>query len=168
MSLILVGHFPSTVCFFRLPCCKTYSLLSLQTLLGSLQWLIEGCFSSPPTFVCSKECLCSDLTSEHVHWVVKHRYSVNADGIPGNDDYGALSGWLVWAYLVLFLFLSLSFVFNPLFLARASILSTAAKASSLFQCPSSRTCGWCATTVMAFTLCATDLARASPKCLLTG
>jgi hypothetical protein len=42
----------------------------------------------------------SDLTAEHVHWVAKHRYSLRPDGIPGNDDYGAISGWLVWAYLV--------------------------------------------------------------------
>ncbi len=41
----------------------------------------------------------SDLTAEHVHWVARHRYSAAPDGIPGNDDYGALSGWLAWAYL---------------------------------------------------------------------
>lgn len=40
----------------------------------------------------------SDLIAKHVHWVARHRYSTAADGVPGNDDYGALSSWLVWAY----------------------------------------------------------------------
>ncbi len=41
----------------------------------------------------------SDLTIRHTRWLIDHRYTANADGVPGNDDYGALSGWLVWAYL---------------------------------------------------------------------
>jgi putative alpha-1,2-mannosidase len=41
----------------------------------------------------------SDLTAEHVRWVARHRYTTKPDGIPGNDDYGALSGWLAWAHL---------------------------------------------------------------------
>jgi predicted alpha-1,2-mannosidase len=41
----------------------------------------------------------SDLTIRHTHWVLQNRYSTQPDGVPGNDDYGAISGWLVWAYL---------------------------------------------------------------------
>lgn len=28
-----------------------------------------------------------------------YRFSTKYDGIPGNDDYGATSSWLVWAYM---------------------------------------------------------------------
>jgi putative alpha-1,2-mannosidase len=31
--------------------------------------------------------------------LARHRYTTKPDGIPGNDVYGALSGWLAWAYL---------------------------------------------------------------------
>jgi len=41
----------------------------------------------------------SDLTIYHTRWLIANRYSTRPDGVPGNDDYGAISGWLVWAYL---------------------------------------------------------------------
>ncbi len=44
----------------------------------------------------------SDLSIRHTRWLIDHRYTAAADGIPGNDDYGAISGWLVWAYLGLY------------------------------------------------------------------
>lgn len=63
----------------------------------------------------------SDLTAKYVRWVAEHAYGVDAAGVPGelalgrtivrvtnipplagNDDYGALSAWLVWAHLGLY------------------------------------------------------------------
>eukprot|EP00656_Telonema_subtile_P004677 TRINITY_DN12126_c0_g1_i2.p1 TRINITY_DN12126_c0_g1~~TRINITY_DN12126_c0_g1_i2.p1 ORF type:complete len:480 (+),score=141.99 TRINITY_DN12126_c0_g1_i2:160-1599(+) len=44
-----------------------------------------------------------DLTQQHTRWLVQHRYGSTADtGLPGNDDYGTLSAWLVWACLGLY------------------------------------------------------------------
>jgi putative alpha-1,2-mannosidase len=38
-------------------------------------------------------------TSEVVHRIMDQEYLGNAGGLPGNDDLGATSAWLVWAYL---------------------------------------------------------------------
>ena len=35
-------------------------------------------------------------------WLTEHKYSDAADGVPGNDDFGTLSAWLVWATLGLY------------------------------------------------------------------
>jgi putative alpha-1,2-mannosidase len=38
-------------------------------------------------------------TSEVVHRIMDQEYLGEAGGLPGNDDLGATSAWLVWAYL---------------------------------------------------------------------
>lgn len=45
-----------------------------------------------------------DLTSKYVRWIVETSYSEKWDGLPGNDDYGTLSAWLVWATLGMYPF----------------------------------------------------------------
>ena len=35
-------------------------------------------------------------------WHLREYYLPNEDSIPGNDDYGTLSSWAVWAYLGLY------------------------------------------------------------------
>ncbi|EDQ85421.1 uncharacterized protein MONBRDRAFT_29317 [Monosiga brevicollis MX1] len=40
-----------------------------------------------------------DLTQKYVHLIVDQYYPVAPNGIPGNDDYGALSSWLVFSML---------------------------------------------------------------------
>ena len=35
-------------------------------------------------------------------WHLREYYTPTADAIPGNDDYGTLSAWAVWAYLGLY------------------------------------------------------------------
>jgi putative alpha-1,2-mannosidase len=35
-------------------------------------------------------------------YLVDHAYTAAADGIPGNDDYGTMSAWLVWASVGLY------------------------------------------------------------------
>ena len=41
-------------------------------------------------------------TAAATRWIASHRYSAAADGLPGNDDYGTLSAWLLWAQLGLY------------------------------------------------------------------
>mmetsp|Transcript_3980 Transcript_3980/g.13955 ORF Transcript_3980/g.13955 Transcript_3980/m.13955 type:complete len:337 (+) Transcript_3980:3-1013(+) len=43
-----------------------------------------------------------DLTTSHVRWTLKHRFSAKPNGVPGNDDYGATSAWYVWGALGLY------------------------------------------------------------------
>ncbi len=40
-----------------------------------------------------------DLSSARVSQIVRENFSDSADGLPGNDDGGAMSAWLVWAML---------------------------------------------------------------------
>jgi len=40
-----------------------------------------------------------DLTQQYVRWVMDNKYTIDPDGIPGNDDYGALSAWLIFGAL---------------------------------------------------------------------
>ena len=41
-------------------------------------------------------------TGEATRWIATNRYNDKPDGLPGNDDFGALSAWLVWAQLGLY------------------------------------------------------------------
>ena len=41
-------------------------------------------------------------TANTTRWLAAHKYSDAADGVPGNDDFGTLSAWLVWATLGLY------------------------------------------------------------------
>ncbi len=43
-----------------------------------------------------------DLTQKYTKWIAQEYYSDKWDGLPGNDDYGALSAWLVWTKLGLY------------------------------------------------------------------
>ncbi|MFT4234278.1 MAG: glycoside hydrolase family 92 protein [Microbacterium sp.] len=43
-----------------------------------------------------------DRTAEVVHGIVHQMFGTGAGGLPGNDDSGGLSSWLVWATLGLF------------------------------------------------------------------
>ena len=40
-----------------------------------------------------------DLTQKWLPWVENEVYTAGADGVPGNDDAGTMSAWLVWSYL---------------------------------------------------------------------
>ena len=40
-----------------------------------------------------------DLTQQYVRKVLRKWYPATPKGVPGNDDYGTLSAWSVWAYL---------------------------------------------------------------------
>ena len=44
----------------------------------------------------------SDLTQEHSRWLLKHAYSTQADGLPGNDDYGTMSAWYIFTSMGLY------------------------------------------------------------------
>jgi predicted alpha-1,2-mannosidase len=39
----------------------------------------------------------SDLTQLHARWRLDHAYTTQPDGIPGNDDYGTMSAWYIFA-----------------------------------------------------------------------
>ncbi|CAF3392334.1 unnamed protein product [Rotaria socialis] len=39
----------------------------------------------------------SDLTQFHSRWLLDHVYTTNPDGIPGNDDYGTMPAWYIFA-----------------------------------------------------------------------
>lgn len=41
-------------------------------------------------------------TAAATRWIAEHRYGDTPDGLPGNDDYGTLSAWLVWAQIGLY------------------------------------------------------------------
>jgi predicted alpha-1,2-mannosidase len=43
-----------------------------------------------------------DLTQQWVQWIAETRYGTGPDGIPGNEDAGALSAWFVWAAMGLY------------------------------------------------------------------
>jgi putative alpha-1,2-mannosidase len=43
-----------------------------------------------------------DLTSQRVRTLLDREYGPRLDGLPGNDDAGALSAWLIWASIGLF------------------------------------------------------------------
>jgi hypothetical protein len=45
---------------------------------------------------------CPHHTQYWTRWLVEHKYSSKPDGIPGNDDYGTMSAWLVFATLGLY------------------------------------------------------------------
>jgi len=38
-----------------------------------------------------------DKTQMYSRWMLQHVYSTEADGLPGNDDYGTMSAWLIFA-----------------------------------------------------------------------
>jgi putative alpha-1,2-mannosidase len=42
---------------------------------------------------------CPHYTQYWTRWLVDHKYNTSPDGIPGNDDYGTMSAWLVFASL---------------------------------------------------------------------
>lgn len=44
----------------------------------------------------------ADLTQLHTRKIMRFAYSVEPDGMPGNDDFGALSSWYVWAAVGLY------------------------------------------------------------------
>ncbi len=44
----------------------------------------------------------SDLTQKHARWLLDHVYTTKPDGIPGNDDYGAMSAWYILTSMVLY------------------------------------------------------------------
>jgi len=44
----------------------------------------------------------ADLTSKYVKKVRETRFTPLADGLPGNDDYGATSGWFLWSCIGLY------------------------------------------------------------------
>ena len=41
----------------------------------------------------------SDLTQKYSRWLVNHAYTNKPDGLPGNDDYGTMSAWYLFASL---------------------------------------------------------------------
>jgi predicted alpha-1,2-mannosidase len=41
----------------------------------------------------------NDLTQKYSRWLLDHKYGIGPDGLPGNDDYGTMSAWFVWAAL---------------------------------------------------------------------
>jgi len=43
-----------------------------------------------------------DLTSQYVKYIKDNVYTPLADGLPGNDDYGTMSAWYIWAALGLY------------------------------------------------------------------
>lgn len=40
-----------------------------------------------------------NYTNYWTRWLVDQAYSLGADGLPGNDDFGTLSAWLIWSTL---------------------------------------------------------------------
>lgn len=42
---------------------------------------------------------CPHYTQYWTRWLVDHKYTAEPSGIPGNDDYGTMSAWLVFASL---------------------------------------------------------------------
>ncbi|EFC40361.1 predicted protein [Naegleria gruberi] len=59
----------------------------------------------------------ADLTQYYVRQMMDRLYSVNPDGLPGNNDYGTMSAWFVWSALGLYPRAGSSeyFVGSPLF-----------------------------------------------------
>jgi putative alpha-1,2-mannosidase len=43
-----------------------------------------------------------DLTQKWTRWLLKNKYSILPDGIPGNDDYGTMSAWVIWSSIGLY------------------------------------------------------------------
>ena len=41
----------------------------------------------------------SDLTQKHARWLLDHAYTSAPNGLPGNDDYGTMSAWLIFTSL---------------------------------------------------------------------
>ena len=41
----------------------------------------------------------ADLTQRWSRWLLLHKYSSRADGVPGNDDFGTMSAWYIFAVL---------------------------------------------------------------------
>ena len=41
----------------------------------------------------------SDLTQKYVRWLIENAYPNRPDGLPGNDDYGTMSAWFIFASL---------------------------------------------------------------------
>eukprot|EP01130_Rhizamoeba_saxonica_P016699 TRINITY_DN776_c0_g2_i2.p1 TRINITY_DN776_c0_g2~~TRINITY_DN776_c0_g2_i2.p1 ORF type:complete len:695 (+),score=149.93 TRINITY_DN776_c0_g2_i2:261-2345(+) len=41
----------------------------------------------------------ADLTQRYIRWLLDNKYTVNPDGIPGNDDYGTMSAWYIFGSL---------------------------------------------------------------------
>eukprot|EP01079_Euglenida_sp_SAG-EU17-18_P012221 gene12221-2230_t len=39
---------------------------------------------------------CAEYTQEYTRWFAEHKFTLGPEGIPGNDDYGTMSSWLVW------------------------------------------------------------------------
>jgi len=40
-----------------------------------------------------------DLTQRYLRWLLENEYTVLPSGLPGNDDYGAMSAWYIWGVL---------------------------------------------------------------------
>ena len=39
----------------------------------------------------------SDLTQKYSRWLLNNAYTIKPDGLPGNDDYGTMSAWYIFA-----------------------------------------------------------------------
>jgi putative alpha-1,2-mannosidase len=44
----------------------------------------------------------SDLTQKYSRKILEVSYGIDGAGLPGNDDYGTMSAWLIWAGLGLY------------------------------------------------------------------
>lgn len=66
-----------------------------------------------------------DKTQYYSRWLLRHKYTTDAAGIPGNDDYGTMSAWYVFAALGFYPRAGSSqyFVGSPLF-EKVSLLRT--------------------------------------------
>jgi len=38
-----------------------------------------------------------DLTQKYVRWLMDNKYTIESDGLPGNDDYGTMSAWYTFS-----------------------------------------------------------------------
>jgi putative alpha-1,2-mannosidase len=43
-----------------------------------------------------------DLTQKYSRWILENKYTIYSNGLDGNDDYGTLSAWYVFASMGIF------------------------------------------------------------------